>query len=161
MHESSSRFPLFQSPGLAKPAQPEEGEEQHWDCVFSDVVRFGRNEQGQQTVNDYVLLHELGRGAYGKVQLCERRIGDGVKTPWRRFAMKIMSKPRLRRLSEYVNVPSGGMRKVTAEDKVRCHVRTRELIVSVYFCSRSVIYARKAFFPVTLRTKRDSCSSTL
>lgn len=34
--------------------------------------------------------------------------------------MKIVSKPRLRRLSEYVNVPGGdGMRKVTAEDKVR------------------------------------------
>lgn len=87
--------------------------------MFSYVVRWGRNEHGQQTVNEYVLLQELGRGAYGKVYLCERRVGDGVKAPWRRFAMKIMSKPRLRRLSEYVNVPSGGMRKVTAEDKVR------------------------------------------
>lgn len=120
LHGSSSRFLLPQSPGLSKPAQPEKEEkERQWDCVFSDAVRWGRNEQGQQTVNDYVLLRELGRGAYGKVQLCERRVGDA---PWRRFAMKIMSKPRLRRLSEYVNVPSGGMRKVTAEDKVRCHV---------------------------------------
>lgn len=66
-----------------------------------------------------MLLEELGRGSYGRVYLCERRVGDGVDTPWRRFAMKIMSKPRLRRQSEYVNVPSGGMRKVTAEDKVR------------------------------------------
>lgn len=66
-----------------------------------------------------MLLEELGRGSYGRVYLCERRVGDGVATPWRRFAMKVMNKPRLRRLSEYVNVPSGGMRKVTAEDKVR------------------------------------------
>ncbi|CAN0455231.1 unnamed protein product, partial [Hapterophycus canaliculatus] len=90
-----------------------------WDCLYTNDARWGRNEQGQQTVNDtYVLLEELGRGSYGRVYLCERRVGDGVATPWRRFAMKVMSKPRLRRLSEYVNVPSGGMRKVTAEDKV-------------------------------------------
>ena len=87
-----------------------------WDCVFTYDVRWGRNREGQPTVNDYVLLGEIGRGSYGKVQLCERRVG---KPPWRRFAMKIVSKPRLRRLSEYVNVPSGGMKKVTAEDKVR------------------------------------------
>ena len=111
---------MLQSPGGPKPGQPEE--ERHWDCAFSEGARFGRNEQGQQTVNEYVLLQEIGRGAYGKVYLCERRVGDGVKIPWRRFAMKIMSKPRLRRLSEYVNIPSGGMRKVTAEDKVRRHV---------------------------------------
>lgn len=95
------------------------GEEPPWDCAFTDDVRWGKNEQGQQTVNEYVLLGELGRGSYGRVQLCERRVGDGIETPWRRFAMKIMSKPRLRRLREYVNVPGGGMRKVTAEDKVR------------------------------------------
>lgn len=79
------------------------------------MVRWGKTQEGQPTVNDYVLLGEIGRGSYGKVQLCERRVGE---PPWRRFAMKIVSKPRLRRLSEYVNVPSGGMKKVTAEDKV-------------------------------------------
>lgn len=77
---------------------------------------WGKNDEGQQTLNEYVLLGELGRGSYGRVQLCERRAG---KPPWRRFAMKVMSKPRLRRLSEYVNTPAGGMRKITAEDKVR------------------------------------------
>lgn len=79
------------------------------------MVRWGKNQEGQLTVNDYVLLGEIGRGSYGKVQLCERRVGE---PPWRRFAMKIVSKPRLRRLSEYVNVTSGGMKKITAEDKV-------------------------------------------
>eukprot|EP00904_Undaria_pinnatifida_P007570 jgi/Undpi1/3943/HiC_scaffold_16.g07311.m1 len=115
-----------------EPGQPEE--ERHWDCAFSEGARFGRNEQGQQTVNEYVLLQEIGRGAYGKVYLCERRVGDGVKIPWRRFAMKIMSKPRLRRLSEYVNIPSGGMRKVTAEDKMRQEI---EVMRNLYH--RSVV----------------------
>ena len=95
-------------------------EEQQWDCLFTNDARWSKNDQGQQTINEvYVLLREIGRGSYGRVYLCERRVGDGVETPWRRFAVKVMSKPRLRRLSEYVNVPSGGMRKVTAEDKVR------------------------------------------
>lgn len=103
-----------------KQKQQQEEEERYWDCLFTCDARWGKNEQGQQTVNEiYVLLDEIGRGSYGRVHLCERRVGDGVDTPWRRFAMKVMSKPRLRRQSEYVNVPSGGMRKVTAEDKVR------------------------------------------
>lgn len=100
-------------------AQQQQAEEQ-WDCLCTNDARWGKNDQGQQTVNEiYVLLREIGRGSYGRVYLCERRVGDGVETPWRRFAMKVMSKPRLRRLSEYVNVPAGGMRKVTAEEKVR------------------------------------------
>lgn len=101
------------------PQQPQQQQQKQWDCVFTNDVRWGKNTEGQQTVNEYVLLEELGRGSYGRVRLCERRVGDGIKEPWRRFAMKIVSKPRLRRLSEYVNVPSGGMRKITAEDKVR------------------------------------------
>lgn len=90
--------------------------ERKWDCLFTDDVRWSKNAKGQHTVNDYVLLRELGHGSFGRVQLCERRVGAA---PWRRFAMKIMSKPRLRRLSEYTNTPSGGMQKVTAEDKMR------------------------------------------
>lgn len=101
--------------------QPQQQEERPWDCLFTNNARWSKNEEGQQTVNEYVLLEELGKGSYGRVYLCERRVGDGVATPWRRFAMKVMSKPRLRRLSEYVNVPAGGMRKVTAEEKVRVH----------------------------------------
>lgn len=103
-----------------KPKQQHEEEECCWDCLFTNDARWGKNEQGQQTINGvYVLLEEIGRGSYGRVHLCERRVGDGVDTPWRRFAVKTMSKPRLRRQRDYVNVPSGGMRKVTAEDKVR------------------------------------------
>lgn len=103
-----------------KPQQQQGEEERYWDCLFTNDARWGRNEQGQQTINEvYVLLEEIGRGSYGRVHLCERRVGDGVDTPWRRFALKTMRKPWLRRQCDYVNVPSGGMRKVTAEDKVR------------------------------------------
>lgn len=97
------------------PASQDGAEVVNWDCLFTNTVKWGKNQEGQDIVNEYVLLGELGRGSFGRVHLCERRVDS---PPWRRFAMKIMSKPRLRRLSEYVNVPGGGMRKVTAEDKV-------------------------------------------
>lgn len=100
---------------LLGPSRMKQVERRHWDCTFNHDVTWGKTQQGEQTINEFVLLGELGRGSYGRVQLCERRRGN---PPWRRFAMKIMSKPRLRRISEYVNVPTGGMRKVTAEDKV-------------------------------------------
>lgn len=113
------KYKILTSKRPTSPRKQKQAEEQ-WDCLFTNDAQWGKNDQGQQTINGaYVLLREIGRGSYGRVYLCERRVGDGVETPWRRFAVKIMSKPRLRRLSEYVNVSSGGMRKVTAEDKVR------------------------------------------
>lgn len=87
-----------------------------WDCCFTQDVRWHKDEAGRQTVNQYALLGELGKGSYGRVQLCERRVGP---PPWRRFAMKIMSRARLRKQCEYANTSEGGMRKVTAEEKVR------------------------------------------
>lgn len=117
--------PFF--PSLAA-SRMKQAEQRRWDCTYTHDVRWGKTQQGEQSINDFVLLGELGRGSYGRVQLCERRVGQ---PPWRRFAMKIMSKPRLRRISEYVNVPTGGMRKVTAEDKVRhCDSRVVFFVLS-------------------------------
>ncbi|CAN0034092.1 unnamed protein product [Ectocarpus sp. 12 AP-2014] len=122
------------SAGEDESKQQQQQEERPWDCLFTNNARWSKNEEGQQTVNEYVLLEEVGKGSYGRVYLCERRVGDGVATPWRRFAMKVMSKPRLRRLSEYVNVPAGGMRKVTAEEKMR-----QEIEVMRHLYHRSVV----------------------
>jgi serine/threonine protein kinase len=95
-----------------EPSQPAETE---WDCIFTHHVRWHKAPDGTQCVNEYVLGTELGHGSYSRVRSCERRVGT---EPPRTFAMKIMSKARLRKLAEYVNTGLS-MRKVTADDKVR------------------------------------------
>ncbi|CAM9202068.1 unnamed protein product [Choristocarpus tenellus] len=101
------------------------GQMTRWDCLFTSMVRWSRDEKGNQIVNDYALLKEIGHGSYGRVYLCERRVGQ---LPYRKFAMKIMSKPRLRRLC------AGGMRKVTPEEKLR-----KEVEVMRHLYHRNVI----------------------
>jgi serine/threonine protein kinase len=99
----------------AKEDEPSQPAETEWDCIFTHHVRWHKAPDGTQCVNEYVLGKELGHGSYSRVRSCERRVST---EPPRTFAMKIMSKARLRKLAEYVNTGLS-MRKVTAEDKVR------------------------------------------
>jgi serine/threonine protein kinase len=54
-------------------------------------IKRAENDDGKRSVNDYVMLHQLGSGAYGKVRLCvDQRNAE-------RVALKIMSKALLRK----------------------------------------------------------------
>ncbi|KAG5180866.1 kinase-like domain-containing protein [Tribonema minus] len=110
-------------------AIPEAAAGKRWDCKFTHEVMWYKDDTGAQCINEYELGEELGRGSFGRVRACKRR-GDAQG---RQFAMKIMSKPRLRKMAEYVNVGTG-MRKVTAEDKVR-----REIDIMRHLYHRNVV----------------------
>ncbi|EQC38510.1 CAMKK protein kinase [Saprolegnia diclina VS20] len=69
-------------------------------------------------VNEYHVKDLLGRGAFAKVKLCERVV-DGA--PPRPFALKILSKPALAKMKEYIR-DGTSMRAVTALEKVEIEV---------------------------------------
>lgn len=43
-------------------------------------------------INNYVIMHELGRGTFGKVKLAQKRIDEHYQN----FAIKIFQKSRLK-----------------------------------------------------------------
>lgn len=97
-----------------------------WDCRITGTVQWCKNPDGSQRVNEYTLGEELGSGTFGRVRECTRHVTndstDGEDSvPPRKFAMKIMSKPRLRKIADYVN-RGNRMRKITALDKVRAEI---------------------------------------
>ena len=118
---------------------PEADATVEWDCKFTDEVAWRKTDSGAQCINEYVLGAELGRGSFSRVFVCERRVEP--EEPGRQFAMKIMSKARLRKLAEYVNT-GRGMKKLTAEDKVRReievmrHIYHRNGTLAMQSCSR-------------------------
>ncbi|CAM9820909.1 unnamed protein product [Phaeothamnion confervicola] len=118
-------LPLSEEPSSSD--FPVDGE---WDSVFQPTLNWMREEDGADRVNEYRIGRRLGKGSFGEVFECERCVGD---PPYRKFAMKIMSKFRLRKLHEYVNT-GGAMKKVTAEDKVR-----REIDIMRHLYHRNVV----------------------
>jgi [calcium/calmodulin-dependent protein kinase] kinase len=93
----------------------EHGQESSWDCVVTPSLRWKKcPDTDEEWLNDYVVLQELGSGSFSRVRLCERRVGE---PPYRKFAIKMLSKPRLRGMSEYVNV-KGKLTKVNAQNRV-------------------------------------------
>ncbi|KAF0719719.1 Aste57867_841 [Aphanomyces stellatus] len=76
-------------------------------------------------VNEYYMLENLGKGAFAKVKLCERRVESSQPRP---FAAKIMSKSALWKMKEYVR-EGGTMRAVTALDKAEAEI---EIMSTLY-----------------------------
>eukprot|EP00624_Nannochloropsis_granulata_P007319 evm.model.NODE_7173_length_8571_cov_21.853226.1 len=81
---------------------PDEEEEKaaqnEWDCHHTDSVTLtypeGEPEGDPVKVNEYVLEGHLGAGAFGNVKKAKREVGE---PPFQTFAIKIMSRHRLRR----------------------------------------------------------------
>ncbi|CAM9814827.1 unnamed protein product [Chrysoparadoxa australica] len=107
-------------------------DEKRWNCTEGEAHWDGDpdTEEGPVQLNEFSLLEVLGRGSYGKVMIAERCVGE---QPFRKFAVKVASRHRLRRLAEYVN-NGEGMKKVTAEDKMR-----REIDIMRHLYHRNVV----------------------
>ena len=106
------------------PHDDEEEEEEHtggWDCHHADLATVvypeGQPEADPVKVNEYALLEHLGAGAFGNVKKARREVGE---PPFQTFAIKIMSRHRLRRFKTSVmSGVEGQMTVKTGIDMVR------------------------------------------
>jgi serine/threonine protein kinase len=61
---------------------------------FTKTVRTGVNKDGTKTVNEYIMIKKLGRGTFGKVQLCRNNVTSEM------FAIKIINRSLLNRVKK-------------------------------------------------------------
>ena len=96
--------------------EEEEGGEAHsgWDCHHTDLVTVtypeGQPEAEPVKVNEYALEGHLGAGAFGNVKKARREVGE---PPFQKYAIKIMSRHRLRRFKTSVMSGVEGQMTVT------------------------------------------------
>lgn len=103
----------------SNPANEMTAEKEEWDCQFTYDVTWTKTPDGHDKMNEYVLLETLGSGSFGRVRLAERQEGE---RPFKSYAIKMMSKLRLIKQRDFVHTGEGGMKAVTALDKVRAEV---------------------------------------
>eukprot|EP00756_Hemistasia_phaeocysticola_P004378 Hpha_TRINITY_DN12781_c0_g1::TRINITY_DN12781_c0_g1_i1::g.114167::m.114167/K07359/CAMKK2; calcium/calmodulin-dependent protein kinase kinase 2 len=75
-------------------------------------VTKGEDDDGNKTINEYVVLTELGRGAYGKVKLVVHVVSDT------HYAIKIMNKSVLSKIKKG-NVVPGSPSSTALDDALR------------------------------------------
>eukprot|EP00760_Papus_ankaliazontas_P004452 PhM_4_TR1189/c0_g1_i1/m.69036 len=81
-------------------------------CVTSDLIR-GYNDDGQKLLNEYAVIGELGRGAYGKVKLAIDTLNDAP------CAIKILNRQRLKRAKTSIHDEVAVMKRLRHPNLVK------------------------------------------
>ncbi|EGR32237.1 protein kinase domain protein, partial [Ichthyophthirius multifiliis] len=75
-----------------------------------------KNNEGNKMINNYILIGNLGQGAYGKVALAVKKINENEE---QKFAIKIFKKSFLKKKREYYRDSTGVMKFKDALDNVK------------------------------------------
>lgn len=107
--------------GTAKGTDGTEKEGHDWDCNMTEVAVItlpeGHPDGDPVKVNEYVLEGHLGAGSFGNVKKARREVGS---PPFQKYAIKMMSRHRLRRFKSSVVAGADGRMVVkTGVDMVR------------------------------------------
>lgn len=86
-----------------------------WNIKVTQDVQKETNIRGEKLINEYCVMKTLGKGSFGQVYLCERRLED---KPRKEFAMKILSKAKLLKIKKYIQC-GDGMKIHTQLDNVQ------------------------------------------
>jgi hypothetical protein len=70
------------------------------EVEFRDEVSRSKDEFGCKLINDYVIVDDLGRGAFGKVKLCMHQVSNEP------YAIKVLKKSFLRRAAKPGGLPA-------------------------------------------------------
>ncbi|EWM27250.1 ser thr kinase [Nannochloropsis gaditana] len=132
-HDSTSARPHADADGLVhvdgenvcETDEEEDGEEHDWDCHMTDLAALtyppGQAEADPIKVNEYAVDGFLGAGAFGNVKRARREVGP---PPYQTYAIKIMSRHRLRRFkSSVMSVGGSHMEVKTGIDMMRNEIR--------------------------------------
>lgn len=135
-HDSTSAIPHADADGLVhvdgenvcETDEEEDGEEHDWDCHMTDLAALtyppGQAEADPIKVNEYAVDGFLGAGAFGNVKRARREVGP---PPYQTYAIKIMSRHRLRRFkSSVMSVGGSHMEVKTGIDMVSEELAKKE-----------------------------------
>lgn len=92
------------------------------DWNFDDVDGEKEIEDGAvgEVYNDYRVVKLLGKGSFGIVKKCQRVVGD---PPYREFALKIMSKSKLRKVKETIRDEDGFPMRIDGLQKLQNEIQ--------------------------------------
>jgi serine/threonine protein kinase len=126
----------------------DEGEDKGWDILETGVLRIititgtslvqdGEGSLVTDMINEYRVLKVLGKGSFGLVKKCQREVQE---PPYREFALKIMSKAKLRKVKETIRDEEGfpmridGLQKLQNEIQLMRHLFHRNVSILFEVC---------------------------
>ena len=136
-----SNPPISSAPA---PTAVNDSSPEDWDCTETLTVDWGETPStGKITsANEYQVVGELGSGSFGQVFEVERRVGE---EPWRRFALKVFSKSRLKRVRR---MRGTGLDMVLREIDIMRHLYHRHVVI--LFEVRTRLSSILAIYPMHL-----------
>lgn len=132
---SLSSCPTSSGTNTATPVQSnkEEVTDNSWDIVETFNVKY-TEPNNEEFINEYKMYEVLGRGSFGFVRRCER-IDPDAGPPYKTYAMKILSKSKLRKIKDTIlddnMVPMrvDGLQRLEAEISVMRHLFHRNVCI--------------------------------
>jgi serine/threonine protein kinase len=105
----------------------------NWDIMESTEVNF-KELPNAEFVNEYELFEVLGSGSYGFVRRCER-IDKENPPPYRVYAMKFLSKSKLRKIKDTIMGDDGipmridGLQRLESEIRIMRYLYHRNVCI--------------------------------